>query len=262
MRNMRHILISILFLLSQPFLAFADGGLQTEMGGVGIPAEGQQILGETRGAALSAAATPTPVSSTVNVFTTVTAGSLENTKLPLKTAIKRDDITIVNNGAGSLNVYPPTDGSINNLGTNVPLTIGSGSSAYFRRTSLTGWTGIVSAIGARSPNSYRVVYVPTMAATPAAGTNDIKAGYFNAIPTAAANTAACLPAVPTPGSSYQGCNEGPNAVRVKACGTPGINGAAAGTYLSVATKACFTCDAPTSAAYDCQTGTVPTPAGP
>lgn len=107
----------------------------------------------------------------------------------------------------------------------------------------------------------QAVYVPTFAATPAAGTNDIKKG-FNAIPTAAANTAGCLPAVPVVGDTFEGFNTGPNAVRVKACGTPGINGAAAGTYIPVAAATYFRCVANTATAYQCGTLAVPTPAGP
>lgn len=121
-----------------------------------------------------------------------------------------------------------------------------------------GTTGIVPAVGYGVPLP---VYVPTFAATPAAGTNDIKKG-FNAIPTAAANTAACLPAVPVAGDLFEGFNSMANTVRVKACGTPGINGAAAGTYLAVPTMTYFKCVAQTATAYSCGTLAVPTPAGP
>jgi len=105
------------------------------------------------------------------------------------------------------------------------------------------------------------VNVPTFAATPAAGTNDIKKG-FNAIPTAAANTAACLPAVPVAGDVFEGINTMANSVRVKACGTPGINGGAAGTYFPVATQTYFRCTASSATAYQCGTLVIPTPAGP
>lgn len=105
------------------------------------------------------------------------------------------------------------------------------------------------------------VYVPTFAATPAAGTNDLKVG-FNAVPTAAANTAACLPAVPDVGDTVEGFNSMANTVRVKACGTPGINGAAAGTYIPLATMNYFRCTAETATAWRCGTLAVPTPAGP
>jgi hypothetical protein len=106
------------------------------------------------------------------------------------------------------------------------------------------------------------VYVPTAAATPVAATNKVVAGSFNAIPTAAANTAVCLPAVPEVGDSFEGINAGPNTVRLKACGTPGINGAAAGTYIPLATMTYFTCFANSATAYQCGTLAVPTPAGP
>ncbi len=105
------------------------------------------------------------------------------------------------------------------------------------------------------------VYVPTFAATPAAGTNDLKIG-FNAVPTAAANTAACLPAVPAAGDQVEGFNPMANTVRVKACGTPGINGAAAGTYMPLATMNYFRCTAESATAWRCGTLAVPTPAGP
>lgn len=105
------------------------------------------------------------------------------------------------------------------------------------------------------------VYVPTLVSTPVAGTNDIKIG-FNAIPTVAANAAACLPQVPTAGDVAEGRNIGANTVRVKACGTPGINGAASGTYIPVATQAYFKCAAESATAWACGTFVVPTPAGP
>jgi hypothetical protein len=104
------------------------------------------------------------------------------------------------------------------------------------------------------------VYVPTPVATAVAGTNDVKAGSFNAIPTAAANTAMCLPTVPEAGDVVEGFNEGPNTTRVKACGTPGINGGAAGTFIPIATMTYFKCVARSTTAWQCGTLAVPTPA--
>ncbi len=106
------------------------------------------------------------------------------------------------------------------------------------------------------------VYVPTFAATPAAGTNDLKPGKFNAVPTAAANAAACLPSVPVAGQVVEGFNTMANAVRVKACGTPGINGGASGTYFPVAAATYFKCVADTATNWNCGSLAVPTPAGP
>lgn len=105
-------------------------------------------------------------------------------------------------------------------------------------------------------------YVPTMAATPVAGTNDLHYG-DNAVPTAAANTAACLPNSPFDGATVNVDNAMANAVRAKPCGTPGVNGAAAGTYLSVAawTRATLKYNAGLTT-WVGATQVVPTPAGP
>lgn len=107
-----------------------------------------------------------------------------------------------------------------------------------------------------------VPYVATMAATPVAGTNDIRR--LTVVPTAAANTAACLPALPTPGAKYEVFNSNTvNAIRVKPCGTPGVNGGAAGTYIGVAALAKAECDATTATNYNCVVSAAwPTPAGP
>ncbi len=107
-----------------------------------------------------------------------------------------------------------------------------------------------------------VAYVPTMAATPAAGTNMIQPG-LNVIPTAAANTAAILGATtPTPGAQYVIYNSGPNSVRVKAGGGATMNGATAGGYAVMATNTSLECYASSAANYECKVPVHPTPAGP
>lgn len=104
-------------------------------------------------------------------------------------------------------------------------------------------------------------YVPTFAATPVAGTNDLKPG-LNVVPTAAASTAACFPAVLTPGVEFVILNPQAAAVRAKACGTPGVNGGAAGTYVTVAVQSRVTCVATSATNLQCSSEVVPTPAGP
>lgn len=104
-------------------------------------------------------------------------------------------------------------------------------------------------------------YVPTMAATPAAGTNDFKIGY-NVVPTAAADTAALLPTPGVAGKYVQIFNSGPNAVRIKAGGTNTINASAAGAYIPLATFRMAECRSASAGAWVCTHGTVPTPAGP
>lgn len=104
-------------------------------------------------------------------------------------------------------------------------------------------------------------YVPTMAATPVAGINVFQPG-ANLVPTAAANTAALLPANPVPGQSFEIINRSPNAVRIKAGGTTAINGGSAGNYISLATLQHAVCVATTSSRMNCGLLAVPTPAGP
>lgn len=104
-------------------------------------------------------------------------------------------------------------------------------------------------------------YVPTMAATPVAATNKFQEG-VNVVPTAAANTAALLPATPVPGQIFRIINSGPNAVRIKAGGAAAINGGSAGNYIPLATLQQAVCVTTGAAAHYCNVSTVPTPAGP
>lgn len=104
-------------------------------------------------------------------------------------------------------------------------------------------------------------YVPTMAATPVAGTNQILPG-INVIPTAAANTAAMLKATPVVGEQYQIYNSGPNAVRIKAGGASTINGATAGGYIGLAALSSMKCITTSASNHLCNLDVNPTPAGP
>lgn len=133
--------------------------------------------------------------------------------------------------------------------------IGLGMSPELSRevTTFLGSDGIFQPLVPRS--------VPTMAATPVAGTNVISPG-VNVVPTAAANTAALLPATPVPGQRFTIINNGPNAIRVKAGGASAINGGSAGNYISVATLQQADCVTIGAAAHNCALKTVPTPAGP
>lgn len=147
-----------------------------------------------------------------------------------------------------LNLIAPGAGiSAINLG------VGGTQQANFNTTGLT--------FDAASVGVNLAPYVPTLAATPVAGTNDLQR--LSIVPTAAANAAAGLPAVPVAGSCYKIVNTGPNSIRVKAYGTPGINGAAAGTYIPLATMVTADCCASSATAWYCGTSAgVPTPAGP
>ena len=106
-------------------------------------------------------------------------------------------------------------------------------------------------------------FVPTMVATPVAGTNIFKPG-LNVVPTAAANTAAFLgAATPIVGEHFIINNSNSaNAVRVKAAGGATLNGATAGGYISLAALATVECYTASSGNQVCQQPVIPTPAGP
>lgn len=107
------------------------------------------------------------------------------------------------------------------------------------------------------------VFVPTLAATPVEGTNSLAKGQFNAIPTNAANNVGLLAPVPAVGDRYFGLNNSGASQRIKAAGTPGINGAAAGTYAIITTGSYFDCTATSATNYSCSMASqVLTPAGP
>lgn len=104
-------------------------------------------------------------------------------------------------------------------------------------------------------------YVPTMAATPVAGTNAYIWG-VNAVPTAAANTSAFLPTPVAAGQKATIINTMANAVRISAGGTNTINGGSAGGYIPLAAAAIADCESTSTSAVWCGTRAVPTPAGP
>lgn len=161
--------------------AHADGGLILEFTGSGVPTEAAKLIGESRGASLTAAgnssqANAYAIVNTVNTFTTVTDSSADSARLPAKSIIGRDDFVIINQGAGTLKVYPPTGGKINNLSTNGGFNVGTGGAAHFKRISSIGWFAIgvsvpqdlatsSSCMGVATPNGNTNVAVTTSCAT-------------------------------------------------------------------------------------------------
>lgn len=102
----------------------------------------------------------------------------------------------------------------------------------------------------------------TAAATPVAGTNDLK-GYVVAIPTVAANAACLLPTPAAAGISKIIMNTGANAVRVKPGSTNTINGGTAGAYLPLAALSSMDCVSTSTTNWNCDVArAVPTPQGP
>ena len=115
---------------------------------------------------------------------------------------------------------------------------------------------------ASGQNVVLAAYVPTMAATPVIGTNNILQG-MNVIPTAAANAAAIIGAsTPVPGQQFTIVNTGPNSVRLKSGGGATMNGATAGGYVVLATLQTAECIASSATNYNCHLAVNPTPAGP
>lgn len=107
-----------------------------------------------------------------------------------------------------------------------------------------------------------VAAVPTMAATPAVGTNEFSPG-LNIIPTAAANTAALLgPSTPVPGQRFVINNNSGASVRIKAAGGATLNGATAGGYIVIASLATVRCITVSATNQVCEQAVIPTPAGP
>lgn len=107
------------------------------------------------------------------------------------------------------------------------------------------------------------VFVPTLAATPVEGTNSLRKGMVNVIPTNAANNVGLLAPVPVAGDRYEIVNNSGASQRIKAAGTPGVNGAAAGTYAISTTGSRLLCVATSATNYQCDmVAQVLTPAGP
>lgn len=110
-------------------------------------------------------------------------------------------------------------------------------------------------------NVILVPYVPTMAATPVAGTNQIIPG-LNVVPTAALNSAAMLRATPIVGEQFDIWNSGPNSVRIKSGGVATMNNTIAGGYVVLPTLGRMRCITTSASNNTCDLVTLPTPAGP
>ena len=105
-------------------------------------------------------------------------------------------------------------------------------------------------------------FVPTMAATPVAGTNYFAPG-LNVVPTAAANTAAFLGlATPVVGQQFSINNASGVSVRAKASAGLTLNGATAGGYIVIPNLATLDCETVSLTNQVCRQPVIPTPAGP
>jgi hypothetical protein len=105
-------------------------------------------------------------------------------------------------------------------------------------------------------------YVPTLAATPVAGTNLFKPG-LNVIPTNAASNAGFLgAATPVVGQQFRIINNSGAAQFIKASGGATLNGAQAGGKISIASLAIVDCITMSTGNQVCEQPVVPTPSAP
>lgn len=128
--------------------------------------------------------------------------------------------------------------------------------------SLNSSTGFNTLLAGEGYN-YGPAYVPTLVATPVAGTNYFAPG-LNVIPTNAANNAGFLGANATPvvGQHFTINNASGAAQRVKASGGATLNGATAGGYIVLASLATVECYIVSATNQVCEQPVIPTPSGP
>lgn len=107
---------------------------QAAQASVGMISNSLTAAGNSQGTALA-------LPSDFNIFTTVAAST--GTILP--TASPGDWYTIVNHGANTLSVYPPTGGAIANGSTNAAFSVGANKTAQFQAISPTTFAASLSA---------------------------------------------------------------------------------------------------------------------
>jgi hypothetical protein len=179
--------------------------------------------------------------------TVVFADTCATNLMPAFTASQAQTICTKFGDSVAESLIPQTDNAID---------LGSASKEF--RSAYIG-TSLVFASGA---NSQLAAYVPTLAATPVAGTNQYLPG-LNIIPTNAANNAGFLgAATPVVGQQFRIVNASGAAQRIKASGGATLNGATAGGYISIASLATVDCITAASGNQVCLQPVIPTPAGP
>lgn len=115
--------------------------------GLGVTAELAARIGDKRVSGIAATgnssqANAYAIRGSANIFSTVTTGSADSARLPTKAAYPNDDIYIINQGAGTLQVYPHVGGQINAVAVNGALAITTGGAAHFKRMSNTVWVAV------------------------------------------------------------------------------------------------------------------------
>ncbi len=283
---MKRILLAVLALL---YTGVAQAQQKTaELMGLGMSAELAAKLGEEQTAfrsnntavkMLDAAGTPVPVLKVDSSDDTILdAAPGDIVKIAVATTPEVEFISDKMTFTGNTGVIAAPTAVALAVGAVTELTVGNDAATF------SGGTGVVAAatavaISAAGANVATVnnrgiqftsagqgitrpVYVPTLAATPVAGTNIFQPGAINVVPTHAANTAGLLPPTPIVGDEFRIKNASGANIRVKAGGAATMNGATAGGYAVMATGTVLDCIATAADNYDCIVPVQPTPAGP
>lgn len=124
-----------------------SGGLQTDLMGVGLPAEQAILLGLSNFTAFTAAGTTAGTATALTAsYANVTAASSQTGVILPSTAVIAKDYVIVNNAASTAIavVYPPSGGNFNGGATNGGLSIGIGQAVRFIRNSTNAWSAFAT----------------------------------------------------------------------------------------------------------------------
>lgn len=118
----------------------ATSALNTDLMGLGLPAQLADVLGDTAPGAVAGAGTAqsgaTPLTGTVNQVTTA-AG---NTAFLLPAAQRLlSSVHVYNASATAALVFPPSGGNINQLAADASFSVAQGRLATFIRVSATKW---------------------------------------------------------------------------------------------------------------------------
>ena len=107
---------------------------------LGIPSTGLTATGNSQGTALAAP-------SDFMVFTTVAAstGVILPATVPTGPVNITDSYVVVNHGANTLSVYPPSGGKVGTGSTNAAFSVASGKTAWFLNIGSNNWAASVSA---------------------------------------------------------------------------------------------------------------------
>ncbi len=109
--------------------------VQADMGVLNANSNALTATGSSQGTALA-------LPNDFNIFTTVASST--GCILP-STASPTDEITIVNHGANTLSVYPPTGGKIANGSVNAAFSVAANKTAFVLCLDGTNWAASVSA---------------------------------------------------------------------------------------------------------------------